>query len=105
MKKIKEATIDFLIYTEQVQKSQFIQDMLGDKNVIRVNNSDMMKGHYNLLVSIRDCRLFEKGMRVHRHWRLKDVKEYFGLQGGTKKVLKQLERLIDEMNALRELAK
>ena len=63
---------------------RFLQD-LENKDNYNVN-----KGTYNLICSIRDVKLFTKGMKPHRNWRLKYVKDYFGLKGNTEKVLDQL---------------
>ena len=63
---------------------RFLQD-LENKDNYNVN-----KGRYNLICSIRDIKLFVGGMKPHRHWRFKDVKDYFGLKGNTEKVLDQL---------------
>ena len=54
---------------------------------------------YNLAVSVGQVKLFSKGIKPSRHWRLKDVKYYFGLVGGTDKILSQLEQLQDIINA------
>jgi|TARA_R110000765_G_scaffold240613_1_gene342923 hypothetical protein len=66
------------------QKTQFEQDL---DNPISINGNQSSKGYYNLIVSIRDVSLFSKGIKPHRHWRLKDVKCYFGLKGNTEKIL------------------
>ena len=60
---------------------------------------------YNLAVSVGQVKLFSKGIKPNRHWRLKDVKNYFGLVGGTNKVLGQLEQLqaiINDINLTNE---
>jgi hypothetical protein len=58
---------------------------------LNVNGHNMGRGMYNLIVSIRDVKLFTIGMKPHRNWTLKDVKFYFGLVGGKGKCLEQLE--------------
>jgi hypothetical protein len=58
---------------------------------IEVNGKPMPHGVWNLILSVRDVSLFTKGMRIHRHWKLRDVKHYFGVKGGKDKVLEQLE--------------
>lgn len=50
-------------------------------------------GVYNLIVSTRDLKLFTKGIKPHRNWKLKDVKNYFGLRGDKHKILKSLQVL------------
>ena len=54
---------------------------------------------YNLAVSVGQVKLFSKGIKPNRHWRLKDVKYYFGLVGGTDNILIKLEQLQDIINA------
>jgi len=69
-------------------KTQFEKDL---EIPISINGKAASRGYYNLVVSIRDVKLFSIGMKPHRHWRLKDVKWYFGLKGNTEKVLLGLE--------------
>jgi len=70
------------------QKTQFEKDL--DLSM-SINGKQSSRGYYNLIVSIRDVKLFSGGLKPHRHWRLKDVKWYFGLKGNTEKVLLGLE--------------
>ena len=60
-----------------------------------INGMESNKGYYNLVVSIRDLKLFSKGLKPHRFWRLKDVKTYFGVKGNTATILKRLEDFRD----------
>ena len=55
------------------------------------NGVEISKAYYNLVISIRDVKLFCAGLKPHRYWRLKDVKTYFGVKGNKENVLKQLE--------------
>lgn len=64
---------------------------------INYNGTDIPRGYYNLLLSIRDVSLFSKGIKPHRHWRLKDVKWYFGISGNTEKILTQLELIKNQL--------
>ena len=99
--------MELLIYSQAVQESQFIKEMtdFDHGQVIQVNGSSMMKAHYNLLVSIRDCGLYAKGLKPNRFWKITDVKNYFGLKGNAEKIYNQLVRLRDEMNALADNSK
>ena len=63
------------------------------KIAIKINNSIATRAWYNLVVSIRDVKLWKAGMKPHRHWRITDVKNYFGVKGNTQKVLDQLVTL------------
>lgn len=60
---------------------------------IQINNKLATRGWWNLVVSIRDLNLWIKGIRPHRHWRLKHVKHYFNVKGSAEKILQQLEDL------------
>ena len=63
---------------------------------------------YNLAVCVGQVKLFSKGIKPSRYWRLKDVKNYFGLSGGTDKILAQLEQLqtiINDINLSNERGK
>ena len=71
-------------------KTQFELDL---EKPISINGRQSSRAYYNLVVSIRDVSLFDIGMKPHRHWRLKDVKWYFGLKGNTKKVLQGLRNI------------
>lgn len=80
---------------EKIKGTQFEQDLT---KTIRMNDGFMAVGVYNLILSIRDMKLFCKiGMKPNRHWRMKHVKTYFGVNGGKDKVLAQLEEFMDAL--------
>ena len=58
---------------------------------LNVNGSPMPAAMWNLLLSIRDCKLYSKGIKPHRNWRISDVKWYFGVKGGAGDIAKRLE--------------
>lgn len=64
--------------------------MYGDRNGSR----PMTRAYWNLALSIRDVGLFCKGISPNRHWRLKHVKQYFGVTGTKETILKKLEDLM-----------
>jgi len=72
-------------------KTQFQTDL--KKSMLFNNDSTISKGIYNLLVSTRDVKLYSKGLKPHRGWRIGDVKRYFGVKGNASEVIKQLENL------------
>lgn len=83
--------------TEQKEQyaTPFLKD-LGSGKTIRYNSSDIPFGIYNLIVSKRDLGLWKAGMKPHRHWKVTDVKKYFGFTGHDKAaLLKQAEDLYD----------
>jgi len=75
--------------------TQYEQDL---KQYVKVNDGVMTKATYNLLISIRDVKLWKAGMRPHRGWKLKHVKEYFGVLGSADFVLEHLYKLKDEFD-------
>ena len=80
---------------------QFLKDLEAQDNPDGASRMAL----YNLAVSVGQVKLFSKGINPNRHWRLKDVKNYFGLVGGTNKVLGQLEQLqaiINDINLTNE---
>ena len=55
------------------------------------NKSKMAR--YNLIIVKGQLQLFSKGIKPNRHFRLKDIKRYFGISGNT-------ETLINKINAI-----
>jgi len=68
----------------------FYQDMT---KMINVNSNPMPVGYWNLILSIRDCGLYAAGIKPNRHWKISDVKKYFGLKGNAKQLKTQLEEI------------
>jgi hypothetical protein len=93
---------DILTLTESVQNSRYVADCT-EQTLLTMNGNPMHKGFYNLIVSIRDVKLFIAGMKPHSNWKYKNVKEYFGLKGNKENVLNQLEQLKREYIGLSEL--
>ena len=61
----------------------------------------MSRGMWNLILSKRDCSLYSKGIKPHRHWKITDVKKYFGIKGSASEMAEQLNEiynLITETN-------
>ena len=73
--------------------TQFEQDLEQD---LSVNGSASSKGMYNLIVSKRDLGLWKAGMKPHRHWKVTDVKRYFGLKGNKHKIYEDICKMVDE---------
>ena len=74
-------------------KTQFELDW--DKPML-INGMEANKGYYNLIITIRDLGLWtELKMKPNRHWRLKDVKSYFGLTGNAQSILDRLKDFRD----------
>ena len=70
-------------------KTQFELDW---QKPMLINNMESNKGYYNLILTIRDLGLYTKvGLKPHRHWRIKDVKQYFGITGSASSMLTRLQ--------------
>ena len=68
------------------------------KQTIDFNGSPMNVAYYNMVVSIRDLKLWEMGMKPHKNWYITDVKKYFGLVGRDKtKIRIDLEKMRDDL--------
>ena len=65
---------------------------------LKLNNSNTSKGYYNLLVTIRDCKLYAIGLKPHRNWKITDVKKYFGIKGNAQQLVSQLEDIKNVIN-------
>ena len=48
---------------------------------------------YNLITSKGAVKLWTKGIKPNRHWKISDVKWYFGMNGSAKTLLEKLETL------------
>jgi hypothetical protein len=70
---------------------QFLKEIKGSKfeNDLDANNT---MARYNLIVSIRDCKLFSKGLKPHRNWKITDVKRYFNVKGNADTIAQKLEQ-------------
>lgn len=66
--------------------------------VITVNGKPMPLAYYNLIVSIRDVKLYAHGMKPHRFWKITDVKKYFGIKGDATAMAGQLELIKEYLN-------
>ena len=66
------------------------QNDLGE--TINVNGGAMPVGYWNLIISIRDCKLYSKGLKPHRAWKISDVKWYFGVKGNAQQIADVLEK-------------
>lgn len=74
--------------------SQFYQDLMDESKAININSNMVAKGYWNLVLSIRDCSMYAKfGMKPNRHWKITDVKKYFGIKGSAEQVHEQLVQI------------
>jgi hypothetical protein len=71
-----------------VEGTKFADDMAKS---IDLNGKPTPMGMWNLLCSIRDCKLYSKGIKAHRNWKISDVKWYFGIKGNATQMAETLE--------------
>ena len=76
-----------------MKNTQFFKDMTDESKTLNVNNGTMPLGYWNLIISIRDCKLYSKGIKPHRNFKITNVKKYFGLTGDASKLVVQLEEI------------
>tara|TARA_B110000285_G_scaffold226233_1_gene285655 strand:- start:64 stop:300 length:237 start_codon:yes stop_codon:yes gene_type:complete len=55
-----------------------------------INGMQSNMGYYNLIISIRDLKIWKAGMRPNRHWKITDVKKYFGIAGNVDTLINRL---------------
>ena len=68
---------------------QFLKDA-------KTNNQMAM---YNLITSKGAVKLWTKGIKPNRHWRITDVKNYFGMNGNAETLQKKLDTLYKVITA------
>ena len=73
---------------------QFFKDLTSFDNSKRNYNL----GLWNLSLSIRDLKLYSKGIKPHRRWKITPVKKYFGMTGHKEVLLEKLHRLNEIIN-------
>ena len=73
--------------------TQFEKDLKQD---LYVNGKESSRGMWNLIVSKRDLGLWKIGMKPNRHWKVTDVKKYFGLKGNKEKLYEDICKMVEE---------
>ncbi len=63
-----------------------------------VNGNQMPMAYWNLLLSIRDLKLWSKGIKPHRFWKVTDVKNYFAISGNREQLVIEIEQLHEYVN-------
>ena len=77
--------------------TQFEKDLKQD---LYVNGKESSRGMWNLIVSKRDLGLWKIGMKPNRHWKVTDVKKYFGLKGNKEKLYDDICKMVEEYTKL-----
>jgi hypothetical protein len=81
-----------------MKKEQFLKEIKGTQfevdfgNELNVNGAPMSTAYWNLILSIRDCKLYSKGIKPHRNWKITNVKTYFGVKGNAVAIAEKLEQ-------------
>lgn len=63
--------------------SRFYSDWTTDSNHVN-------QGWWNLVCSVRDLRLWSKGIKAHRRWKVTPVKQYFNIKGDKESLVVQI---------------
>ena len=88
-----------------MEMTEFLKAIKGTKfeadfgSEMSVNGAPMSHAYWNLIVSIRDCKLYSKGIKPHRFWKISDVKWYFGVKGNATQIVERLEQYRDLLKA------
>lgn len=59
------------------------------EDVININGKETPRAIWNLMLTKRDLYLYTKGIKINRHWKVSDVKKYFGIKGSGYKLYEQ----------------
>jgi hypothetical protein len=87
---------DLKAIANEISQTPFIRDL---DRTINFNGKPMPLGYYNLVISIRDFKLYQKGLKPHRHWKPTHAREYFGIRkrASTQTTINMLEGWRDLM--------
>ena len=80
-----------MVKVNMAEDCQFLKDLQD-------NSSNVNRGIYNLIISIRDLMLYSKGIKPHRNWKITQVKKYFGITGNVNAMLEQLNAVSSILN-------
>ena len=75
-----------MVKVNMAEDCQFLKDLQD-------NSSNVNRGIYNLIISIRDLMLYSKGIKPHRNWKITHVKKYFGITGNVNAMLEKLRTI------------
>ena len=87
--------IEIKLPIEINEECQFLKDL--DKEMM-IQNSKSSMGIWNLMTSVIALDGYVKlGMKPTRHWKITDVKKYFGMNGSAKVLLGKLKYLKQDL--------
>ena len=70
----------------------------GDCQFMQDLNNNATMARYNVIVVKGQLQLFSKGIKPNRHFRLKDIKRYFGITGNTETLINKIYGLLKSGN-------
>ena len=59
-------------------------------------------GWWNLTLSVRDLKMWSRGIKPNRNWKVSDVKKYFNIRGNKDSLVTQIEAIQTLINELQE---
>ena len=65
-------------------------------------HSNQQMAMWNLITSKGAVKLYTKGIKPNRHWKITDVKKYFGMNGNAETLQKKLETLFNVITRIGE---
>ena len=75
-----------MVKVNMFEDCQFLKDLAD-------TSTEVNRGHYNLICSKRDLRLYSKGIKPHGNWKITQVKKYFGITGNVNAMLEKLRTI------------
>jgi len=75
------------------KNSQFWMEAKNGKTIL-VNNNEVPACYWNLIVLRGQLKMYSVGLKPNRHWKITDVKKYFGFKGNNDQLLGLVEGLI-----------
>tara|TARA_R110002020_G_scaffold111081_1_gene256509 strand:- start:783 stop:1076 length:294 start_codon:yes stop_codon:yes gene_type:complete len=84
-----------------LKKSLFTEELINGET-INISSEGKAKNIplavWKMMLTKRDLYLYSKGLKINRHWKISDVKTYFGIKGrGIDKVLAQFMEIHNEV--------
>ena len=68
-------------------------DIDADCKFLQDAKANQQMAMFNLICSKRDVKLWAKGIKPHRRWKISDVKWYFGMNGNAETLATKLDTL------------
>ena len=81
---------------ETLANSRFADDF---ETPLNINGNRSTRGMWNLILLKGEVRLYSKGIKPSRHWKITQVKDYLGMTGNAETILRKLEAIHDYIKA------